>query len=109
MNIGYDDLGIIIGNLLDNSIEANEKLDINNRMIDIYIKCIDNILIIKIVNNKQNIKTNINKTDKKDSLNHGIGISSIKKITGKYNGAVEFIDEGNKFEADISLYVKKNN
>ncbi len=107
LNIGYDDLGIIIGNLLDNAREASEKIDIKDRKIEIYIRLINSVLFIKVKNNKKNEKVNIAQTNKKDKLNHGMGVSSIKKVVNKYNGLIEFLDEGEKFEVNISLYAKK--
>ncbi|WP_448902658.1 GHKL domain-containing protein [Eubacterium sp.] len=107
LNIGYDDLGIIIGNLLDNAREASEKIDIKDRKIDIHIRLINSVLFIKVKNNKKNENVNIAQTNKKDKLNHGMGVSSIKKVVNKYNGLIEFLDEGEKFEVNISLYAKK--
>lgn len=108
LNIGYDDLGIIIGNLLDNAREASEKIDIKDRKIYINIRFIDGVLIIKVENNKNSEQVNIAQTDKKDKLNHGMGVSSIKKVVNKYNGFIEFLDKGEKFEVNISLYTQKS-
>lgn len=44
------------------------------------------------------------KSSKRDVHNHGIGVSSIQSIVKKYDGYVEFVDKGEKFEVDVSLY-----
>lgn len=66
------------------------------------------MLIIKVENNKNSEQVNIAQTDKKDKLNHGMGVSSIKKVVNKYNGFIEFLDKGEKFEVNISLYTQKS-
>nr|WP_312577511.1 GHKL domain-containing protein [Sedimentibacter sp.] len=84
------DICQVIGNIMDNAIEANEK------NIDKYIKILlynnDNYIIIKSENptNERLIKKdNVFLTTKKDAKNHGLGLKSIQKIAEKYDGSLE--------------------
>ena len=90
INIDKTDICQVIGNIMDNAIEANKK------NIDKYIKLLlynkDNYMIIKSENPAKEpllIKDNVILTTKKDTKNHGLGLRSIKKIAEKHNGSLE--------------------
>ncbi|HSH36105.1 sensor histidine kinase, partial [Schnuerera sp.] len=87
VNIKPLDLSTILGNALDNSIEANEKIeDENKRNIDVKINPYKNYLFIEISNptlfNPIDEEGKL-ETTKKDSKNHGFGIKSIKGVVEK--------------------------
>ena len=90
----------MLGNLLDNSIEASEKED--NPFIEVRIKTIKNTLIIAISNKCSSISTSF-ETSKPDKMFHGIGLRSVKKIVNKYNGefSTEYLD--NTFIAKVMI------
>ena len=104
MSLDYKDAGILLGNILDNAIEACERINKDRRWIKIDIFRQKNILFIKVCNTKNKELANISKSSKRDVYNHGIGVSSIESIVKKYDGYVEFADKGEKFEVDVSLY-----
>ncbi len=105
LNIEPVDMMIILGNLLDNAIEAVKN--ISDRNIKLIIKY-DKPNIFIEVSNKYDGKLIEEKgkyiTTKSDVKNHGIGIESIKKIVYKYNGQVDFVTENNIFNVKILLY-----
>ena len=105
VSFDYKDAGILLGNILDNAIEACEGVNKEERWIKISMFHQKNTLFIKVCNSKTKEPVNINKSSKqRDLYNHGIGVSSIESITKKYDGYVEFADKGEKFEVDVSLY-----
>lgn len=104
LNINYSDAGILIGNLLDNAIEACEFLSSNNRWIEIDMHYKKGKLIFKICNSKRGDKVNINRSNKKNSNEHGLGIKSLKSVINKYNGTIEFLDYIDSFETSVVLY-----
>ena len=104
VSLDYKDAGILLGNILDNAIEACEKISKEDRWIKIDMFYQKNTLFVKVCNGKIKEPVNINKSSKRDVHNHGIGVSSIKAIVKKYDGYVEFVDKGEKFEVDVSLY-----
>lgn len=104
VSFDYKDAGILLGNILDNAIEACERIDQNRRWIKIDMFHQKNTLFIKVCNRKTKELVNISKSSKRDIHNHGIGVSSIEAIAKKYDGYVEFRDKGEEFEVDVSLY-----
>ncbi|MFA9375884.1 MAG: ATP-binding protein [Lachnotalea sp.] len=106
INIMIDcgDLGIVYGNLLDNAIEACDKVYLENRYITLASKYIEGSLIL-IIKNCKTIEKNENlKTSKSDKTSHGRGIKSVKKVVEKYNGSVKFEDFGEDFEVSAIFY-----
>lgn len=102
------DLCVIFGNLLDNSIEACEKID--GEKIKKYIKIISFIknehLYIEIENSSISEirkKGNIFITTKKDKEFHGLGLEAIRNTVKKYNGIIRIISEENKFSVSMVL------
>ena len=101
LKINYGDVGILLGNLLDNAIEACEKT--KESFIDLKIKYVKNTIFISINNSKNSEKVNIESTSKEDKENHGYGIYNIRNIVRQYGGFIEFHDRGNVFEISLSL------
>ena len=107
------DLSIILNNLLDNSIEACEKINGSKKYLDIHISIKEDYLIIKVANCKdESIKLDPQKllngyTTKQNSEIHGIGLRNVKLIVDKYNGIMTLKDEGNIFLVDIALLMDK--
>ena len=80
------ELGIVLGNALDNAIEATEKLEKISEKTILFDMITSAERIIITIENPVNGNTNPGKltTTKKDKLNHGYGINSIKTIAKKY-------------------------
>lgn len=100
---------IIFGNAIDNAIEACQQFrsDIKKE-INIIIKHLNNFMTIIITNPVMSqipIKNNTIHSTKDDSINHGFGIKSIKKIINKYSGELEITNENNIFTLKIYLSI----
>lgn len=91
-NVDLIDLCVLLGNLLDNSIEACLKLE-NNKFILLNIMQDKNYLNIIVKNTFLNLKVNL-ETTKTNSIIHGFGLKSVNSIVKKYDGnmLVEKID-----------------
>ncbi len=94
------DLCIILSNALDNAIEAASVCEMEKK-VEISIATRKSALSIVIKNSFSNeivkdVMGNI-KTTKKETSNHGLGLSSIKKAVNKYNGETVIETEGNIF------------
>lgn len=102
------DINIILGNLLDNAIEANMKLSPNERYLHLNIQYDRDMLFIIIVNSYKLIKSQNKKliTTKPDAVNHGFGLKSIQKIVNDYNGCFEQSWDSMQFKSQIILYRK---
>ena len=94
INIDDFDICVLYGNLLDNAIEACERIEDNNQEKYIKLKIIikGDYLFINIKNNNnKNLDLKCEKllTSKKDKDNHGIGLVNIKRTVEKYNGSMK--------------------
>ena len=99
------DMVIVIGNLLDNAIEAIEKSE--EKKVGVYIKYYHPNLLIKI-NNSYGIAPQIsNKNEylstKDDKSVHGIGLKSVKSVLKKYNGKINITEEKNVFTVRVHM------
>ena len=84
------DLYAILGNALDNAIEAVEKFKHEEkRQIDVMIYRQQQFLVINIVNPTKEIpvfEDELPKTTKSDRFHHGFGLKSIQYMVKKYDG-----------------------
>lgn len=98
------DFNIILGNLIENSIEASEKVKKPKIVIDIRYEL--NCIFIMIKNKYNGI---INKKGEKiitsKDKNHGLGLESIKNIVEKYNGENNISYNDEEFSVNIILYL----
>lgn len=108
------DICVILGNCLDNSIEAVKNISNSEQKI-IFLEFIyrKNSLILKITNQfSGNLIKDRNGnfiTTKKDPENHGIGLVSIRKAVQKYNGLVNITADNNIFCIQILMYTLGKN
>lgn len=104
INMDYGDIGILLGNLLDNALEACDQVVSANSFIEIDIKYSEGNLLLLIKNSKgSKINTKL-QTYKSDKKNHGRGIKSVKKIVNKYDGMIIFKDLGEVFKVSAIIY-----
>lgn len=86
------DICILLGNILDNAIEASMKIPEEKRYINCFMKYESNALIITLVNafDGKLLKKRDNKiiSNKEDAESHGIGLESVRKVADKYHGSV---------------------
>ncbi|SHH82389.1 Sensor histidine kinase YesM [Sporobacter termitidis DSM 10068] len=111
ININPLDLSAIISNVLDNAIEANEKIEQLERFISIKIFCYKNFLSIVVKNPfKNNIEydNDLVKTSKPDKMFHGYGLQSIKLAAEKNYGSFKFYIDNDIFTATILLPIELN-
>lgn len=95
------DISVLIGNILDNAIEASAEIPKENRHIRYFMKYENNVLIITVINAFSG-RINQNKdgkiiTCKGMPENHGIGLDSVRKVADKYHGSVVIEIEENTF------------
>lgn len=101
------DLSVILGNLLDNAIEAASKC--NEGVLELSLELDRNVLYLNVINSFDGVlQYDKGKliTTKVDKENHGLGICSVQKSLEKYNGAMEFRHSDNKFYVNVLIYNK---
>lgn len=102
------DICLILGNLLENAVEAARKVD-EKRYIKLQMKYDRNNLLLCIANNYKGrlIKTKDKKfkSTKLDAGNHGVGLPSVHRAAARYHGNV-FIDDSvpERFLIRVVLY-----
>jgi len=83
------DLAIILGNALDNAIEACSKLNNKEKIIQLFIQPQNETIIITVKNPVIEDIDTLNFTSTKPySKWHGYGIISMKEIAAKYGGNI---------------------
>lgn len=103
LRVDASDIGIILGNLLDNSIEACSMIEEFERIIDVTILYKKSAMTINIENSKS-IYYNSEKTWKEDKENHGLGLKSVEKIVNKYSGILNYEDKINRYEVNVIMW-----
>lgn len=97
------ELGIILGNAMDNAIEESERIvDPSNRKIDLRLLTTNGRISINVKNSISSIKKDLT-TSKPDKMNHGFGLSNIKSISQKYDGVVNTEFSADTFELSINI------
>lgn len=101
------DICVILGNTLDNAIEACEKLQSQDEsVISVNCNCNSGFMFLSITNpicGKIDIQNNHISTTKENKTLHGFGLYSLRSIVKKYSGNVELSATDNKFTANIDL------
>lgn len=105
INVDLLELGVLIGNALDNAIEAAEGLgNGTEKTIFASIITMGGRIVVSVENPvKAEVDTKQIGTAKADKLNHGYGLKSIKTIAQKYDGDVFVSCEGNIFTTSINI------
>lgn len=100
------DLCTIFYNLLKNAVEGCEKVEADEKGIDVKVSNSGEQLLIRVENDtivKDKIIDGDMFTTKKDIKNHGFGMKSIRAVVNKYNGFYSNKIEDGKFVAFIAL------
>lgn len=108
------DIIVILGNLLENAIEASSQTD--EKLLNVSIQLKQGVLKIEIENsfNSLSLKEKREKgrtsllTTKKEKREHGIGLKSVQKIVEKYNGIIHIHKQNNRFHVELILYISEN-
>ena len=104
------DLYAILGNAMDNAIEAVEKFEEKEkRQIDVMIYRQHNFLVMNIINpipEQLIYEEGIPLTNKKDKLSHGFGLRSIRQMLRKYEGFLNISEEDGCFSLKMLIPIQ---
>ena len=112
MNLDGVDMVVLLGNLLDNAIEACEKTRAGTSpKINVDIRYQTCNLFLNIRNTydghldgRSSEEGILIRTDKTDGKPHGIGMKNIMRVVEKYNGTMEWKAEKGIFTVSVVLY-----
>ena len=98
------DLSIVLGNILDNALEATKEINHADIELHFYIKGNHQNVVCKNTINQSVLKNNpLLHTKKNEKEDHGFGIRSVAETMEKYGGSLEFFEEDHMFCAHIML------
>ena len=106
IKISNVDMSIIFSNAFINAAEASEKVEQQDKTVEISIKTINGKCIIQIVNpiaELIKIEDGMIKTNKEDKDNHGFGIMNIRTYIEKNCGILEYEIREDYFLTNIIL------
>ena len=105
-NIRSVDLTTILGNLLDNALEAAKTAPENLRFLNLTIRRINAMLIIKVENGYGSTPVQENGkmlTSKKDKAFHGWGLKSVQTAADRYDGTIRTDYKDHVFQSVVTL------
>ncbi|MCH1984507.1 ATP-binding protein [Ruminococcus sp. OA3] len=102
-----NDMCILLGNLLDNAIEAVQNMERDKRLIHIKMRTVNQIFILRISNSyygKRRIIDGKYQTTKSERQIHGIGLESVMQIVERYGGEMKIQNSGERFEVTVTIF-----
>lgn len=98
------ELGVLLGNLLDNAIEAAAECEDGKKNIYLCLRTVNQMFMLNLKNSSKTMPdVDHGKfiTRKKHRYAHGLGIENVKRIVEKYKGNISFQYNNEKFEVKI--------
>lgn len=98
---------ILFGNLLDNAIEACEKIREEKKWIRVKIEKQRHLLFMEIANSiseKPKYKEGRMVTTKRQPALHGYGLKSVRRIVDKYGGMMAYRVQRNAFIMELTFF-----
>lgn len=98
------DISVLLGNLLENAIDASSELPVSERDIKLNILQQGNMLAVTVDNNfNGNVRQKDGAYLSTKPEHNGLGLSSLTDIAEKYHGGVEFRHTNKTFSSSIVL------
>ncbi|WP_238650446.1 ATP-binding protein [Paenibacillus piscarius] len=103
LRIDRYDLCVVLGNMLDNAIEASKKVKLaEDRYILIQMHTNDSALFIRVLNHTAQEAASLH-SRKPEPEYHGIGLTNISRICEKYGGNMTTLSRHNEFNNMVVL------
>jgi sensor histidine kinase regulating citrate/malate metabolism len=97
------DLCVVLGNMLDNAIEASKKVKVTtDRHIRVHIRSNETALFIRIRNHVDREVADL-RSRKAGPDYHGFGLTNIRRICDKYGGHMTIETEPQTFDNMVVL------
>ena len=100
------DLGIILGNLMDNAMEACLKIEEKDkRFLRVYMDVLKGQLYIYVINSTEGrpVRTGKLYLTTKTARDHGYGLLRVDKVVEKYHGYLDRQSEEGVFATEVLL------
>ena len=105
------DMTVLLGNCLENALEALKKLPENRRTLSVDLRTAHSMILLRI-RNAANLKDSGDPSSwttfvpQEPSDGHGVGLSSVNAIAKKYHGSALFQSKDGEFTTRIILNPK---
>ena len=110
IKIDDGDLNTMIGNLINNAMEAVRQLKLEERKIMLRIRVDETTFFLEISNpykgRRNKNRKDVYLTQKSDRWFHGLGLLQVKRIAYKHGGKVVISDKDNCFDVKALLYME---
>lgn len=110
--VKQSDIGIVLGNAIDNAIDAVKECKNSDKIIDIFIGIKKESIVMSVKNPYEHklIKDRSGRylSTKDNKGQHGYGLKSIYKVAEKYGGEVVIYDYENYFTIMIFMNLPQN-
>lgn len=104
--VSGEDFMVILGNLLDNAIEAVVECETSERKVELSVKNVNHMFVLKIGNTCMERPESTGKrwkTSKDDPIHHGWGIANVKQIVERVGGELNYRCKKDWFEISILI------
>lgn len=95
------DLCALLGNALDNAMEAAEKSD--DKTVTLRCRAEKGLLMLRVENALAGDERPDLSTTKADKTSHGFGLLGMREIAGRYGGSLEATADSGRFELVVYL------
>lgn len=104
LSVSDIDLSVILGNLLENAIDAADCGEGDERFIQFHMLCSGQMLAITVDNGFHDEIKKVDGRYVSSKPNHsGLGLRNIEMIAEKYEGGVEFTHDPHVFHSSVML------
>lgn len=106
LNMRASDFCAILGNLVENSLQAVEKLPEEQRIVQVVARMLSDQMLGITVENPYTgkIRLRSNGLPAARRKNHGIGLPSVAATVKKYDGTMDLDVSGGNFQVSILMY-----
>ena len=104
LSVSDIDLSVILGNLLENAIDAADCGEGEQRFIQFHMLCSGQMLAITVDNGFHGEVKKVDGRYVSSKPNHsGLGLRNIEMIADKYEGGVEFTHDPHVFHSSVMM------
>lgn len=104
--IADTDLVALLGNALDNALEAAVQTE--EKYVSIRCRADKGLFMLRAENSVAGSPDTALPTTKKDKQSHGFGIPGMREIASRYNGTLETTTKNDRFELMVCLSLSKD-
>lgn len=107
--LSENDICVVLGNLLDNAIEAASQVERKRREIVLKLQTVNHIFLLSIENpykGKRKLWEGMYVTTKQDKESHGLGLAGSRRIVEGRGGSFQIKDDGSTFRIETILYTE---